>query len=193
MLVTSGMKGEGKTFFATNLATTLAMIEKKVVIVEFDLRKPDLLKGINLNYEKGVTDFLASDHLKVDQLIKPSGVSDNLFVLGCGKLPDDPSELLMSSRIKELFEELRQKFDYVIVDTSPVGLVADAFSLAPFVDTSIYLIRYNYTEKMQLGVLDDICENNKLKNLMIVFNDAKKTNMMSYGYANSAYGYTAIS
>ncbi len=182
LLVTSGMKGEGKTFFTINLGITLAMIQKKVIIVEFDLRKPDLLKGINMRYEKGLSDYLSTENLDLNQLIKPSGVSPNLFVLGCGKLPDDPSELLMSDKIDVLFAILREKFDYIIVDTSPVGQVADAFNLAPYADASIYLIRYNFTKKVQLNILEDICENNKLKNLMIVFNDAKKENMKSYGY-----------
>ncbi len=187
LLVTSGTKGEGKTFFSINLGVTLSMVDKKVIIVEFDLRKPDLIKGINMKYEKGVSDFLTNDNLDLDHLIKPSGVSPNLFVLGCGKLPDDPSDLLMNYRIKELFDLLRKKFDYVIVDTSPIGLVSDAFSIAPYVDASIYIIRYNYTEKTQLNILDDICENEKLKNLMIVFNDAKKENMKAYGYGGSTY------
>ncbi len=188
LLITSGMKGEGKTFFTINLGITLAMIQKKVIIVEFDLRKPDLLRGIKIGYEKGLSDYLSDDSLDLNQLIKPSSESPNLFVLGCGKLPDDPSELLMSEKIDLLFAILREKFDYIIVDTSPVGQVADAFNLAPYIDASIYIIRYNFTKKVQLGVLEDICENNKLKNLMIVFNDAKKENMKSYGYG-AGYSY----
>ncbi|HTN21376.1 MAG TPA: polysaccharide biosynthesis tyrosine autokinase [Pelobium sp.] len=190
LLVTSGMKGEGKTFFTINLGITLAMIQRKVIIVEFDLRKPDLLKGINMRYEKGLSDYLSGDQIDLNQLIKPSTESPNLFVLGCGKLPDDPSELLISDKIASMFKLLREKFDYIIVDTSPVGQVADAFNLEPYTDASIYLIRYNFTKKIQLAVLDDICENNKLKNLMIVFNDAKKENMKSYGYGGGGSGYT---
>jgi capsular exopolysaccharide synthesis family protein len=140
LLVTSGMKGEGKTFFSINLGVTLSMVDKKVLIVEFDLRKPDLIKGINMRYDKGVTDFLSDDDVDLDHLIKPSGVSTNLFVLGCGKLPDDPSDLLMSYRIRQLFDQLRKKFDYVIVDTSPVGLVSDAFSMWTQVFTSFGII-----------------------------------------------------
>ncbi|HEY0668406.1 MAG TPA: polysaccharide biosynthesis tyrosine autokinase [Sphingobacteriaceae bacterium] len=191
LLVTSGTKGEGKTFFSINLGITLSMINKRVIIIEFDLRKPDLIKGINMRYESGLTDYLGDNDVNINHLIRPSGVSPNLFVLGCGKLPDDPSELLMSPKIKLLFDELREQFDYIIVDTSPVGQVADAFSLAPYVDASIYLIRYNFTEKVQLSVLDDICENKKFKNLMVVFNDAKKENMKSYGYG-SGRGYASV-
>ena len=137
--------------------------------------------------EKGLTDYLANDEIDLDLLIRPSGVNANLSVLGCGKLPDDPTNLLLNNKIEGLFEKLRKKFDYVIVDTSPIGLVSDAFDVAPYVDSSIYLIRYNYTEKIQLTVLDDICKHQKLKNLMIVFNDAKKENMRAYGYGGYAY------
>ncbi len=185
LLVTSGMKGEGKTFFSINLGITLSMVQKKVVIVEFDLRKPDLIKGINMKYDKGLADYLGDENMEIDEIIKPSGVSPNLSVIGCGRLPDDPTDLLVSERIELLLDQLRQKFDYIILDTSPVGQVADAFSLAPYADASIYLVRYNFTERIQLSVLDDICKYNKLKNLMIVFNDAKKQNMRSYGYGNA--------
>ncbi len=182
LLITSGMKGEGKTFFCINLGITLAMVDKKVVILEFDLRKPDLLKDMNIKQEKGLTDYLIDPDIELNQVIKPSNIAPNLYVIGCGTLPDNPSELLMSYKIGLLFEKLRKEFDYIIVDTSPVGQVADAFSIAPYTDAGIYLIRYNYTEKMQLGILEDISENKKLKNLMLVFNDAKKENRKAYVY-----------
>jgi tyrosine-protein kinase Etk/Wzc len=189
LLVTSGMMGEGKTFFSINLGITLALAGKKVVIVEFDLRKPDLMKGININYEKGLADYLENKELELDEIISPSATTSNLSVIGCGSLPDDPTELFSSDRMEGLFEELRGKFDYVILDTSPVGLVADVFNIAPYADASIYLLRYNFSDRMQIAVLDDICENKKLKNLMIVFNDAKKENMRSYGYGNTTKKY----
>jgi len=189
LLVTSGMKGEGKTFFSINLGITLALAGKKVIIVEFDLRKPDLMKGINMKYEKGLADYLENKNVVIDEIIKPSAVSSNLSVIGCGKLPDDPTELFSSEKMEGLFIELRKKYDYIILDTSPVGQVADAFNIAPYADASIYLVRYNFTERGQLSVLDDICENKKLKNLMIVFNDAKKDNMRTYGYGNAGHKY----
>jgi Mrp family chromosome partitioning ATPase len=162
---------------------------KKVVIVEFDLRKPDLMKGINIKYEKGLADYLENKELELDEIISPSAATPNLSVIGCGSLPDDPTELFSSDRMEGLFEDLRKKFDYVILDTSPVGLVADVFNIAPYADASIYLLRYNFSDRMQIAVLDDICENKKLKNLMIVFNDAKKENMRSYGYGNTTKKY----
>lgn len=187
ILVTSSMKGEGKTFFSINLATTLGMLNKKVVIVELDLRSPVLLKKLKLSSTLGVTDYLDDECISVDDIIQPSLLSDNVSVIGCSEIPKKPAEMIMSSRVDELLSELRKRFDYIIVDTSPVGQVADAFSLAPYVDVSIYLVRYNYTNNYQLGILKDINDENKLKNLMVVFNDAKRGKNQKYGYGG--YGY----
>jgi Mrp family chromosome partitioning ATPase len=104
-------------------------------------------------------------------------------------MPHDPAELLMNDRMFKLFDWAKSRFDYLIVDTSPVGSVADAFSLAQFADLSIYLVRYNYTNTQQLDILRDIYDQEKLKNLMVVFNDAKKENRPAYAYGG--YGYAA--
>jgi capsular exopolysaccharide synthesis family protein len=189
MLVTSCMKGEGKTFFSINLGLTLALLNKKVLILEFDLRKPDLLQKLGIMQQKGITDFLQGDTEKLFDCIQPYNNADNLYVLGCGSLPQDPAELLMDQRMDLLFDWLKSKFDYLIIDTSPVGAVADAFSLAQYADLSIYLVRYNYTSTQQLDILRDIYDNKKLKNLMVVFNDAKKENRPAYAYGG--YGYAA--
>lgn len=187
LLVTSCMQGEGKTFFSINLGLTLALLNKKVLILEFDLRKPDLLKKMGLTQKAGIADFLQGDTDHLTDCIQPYPKNDNLFVLGCGLLPKNPAELLMSPRVYDLFDKLKEQFDYIIIDTSPVGRVADAFSLAHCADLSIYLVRYNYTSMSQLEILRDIYDNEKLKNLMVVFNDAKRENRPAYGYGG--YGY----
>ena len=188
MLVTSSMTGEGKTFFSINLGATLALVDKKVVILEFDVRKPDLLKNLNIQSTVGLTDYL-NNRCSLSDVILPSPTQPNLYVIGCGPIPDNPAEFLMSPQIPALFEDLKNKFDYVIIDTSPVGQVADAFSLASYADASIYLVRYNYTDKVQLNILKDIFENNKLKNPMIVLNDAKTEGFKGYGYGGYGYGF----
>ena len=188
MLITSSMKGEGKTFFTINLGATLALVDKKVVLLEFDVRKPDLLKNLNLNSSLGLTNYLKNE-CALDDIIIASPTQPNLYVIGCGSVPENPAELLMNPRISDLFQELREKFDYVIIDTSPVGAVADAFSLASYADASIYVVRYNYTDKVQLNILKDIFENNKLNNPMIVLNDAKADGFKGYGYGGYGYGF----
>lgn len=190
LMITSSMKGEGKTFFSINLGKTLATLDKKVVILEFDLRKPDLVNSIGIKSDVGITDYLSSETIDIDDIIKPSGLSPNLFIIGCGAIPDNPSDFVMNTKNYHFFELLKEKFDYVIVDTSPVGQVADAFSLAPYSDVSIYIVRYNYTDKYHLNILQDIYTNNKLKNPMVVFNDAKKDNKHMYGYGYGDLEYT---
>ncbi len=187
MLVTSCMQGEGKTFVSINLALTLALLDKKVLIMEFDLRKPDLLKKMGMSQRPGIAEFLQGDIVHLADSIQPYPKNSSLYVLGCGSLPKNPAELLMSPRMDDLFNGLKEQFDYIILDTSPVGHVADAFSLARYTDLSIYLVRYNYTNIGQLEILKDIYENERFKNLMVVFNDAKKENRPAYGYAG--YGY----
>jgi len=188
LLITSSVQGEGKTFFSINLGATLSLTDKKVVLLEFDLRKPDLMNNLKLKQEKGLTNFLNSENMDVDKIVYPSHIIPNLSVIGCGPMPEDPSELLMSPRMDDLFSALRERFDYILIDTPPVGMVSDAFSLAPYADASIYLVRYNFTNKLQLKVLEDIYENKRFNNPMVVFNDAKM-NHTAYGYGNGKYGY----
>jgi tyrosine-protein kinase Etk/Wzc len=188
MLITSSMKGEGKTFFCINLGATLSLVDKKVILLEFDVRKPDLVKNMKMKPTVGLTDYLKNEST-LEEIIQPSPTQPNLFVIGCGEMPENPAEMLMSPRIPELIDKLKETFDYVIIDTSPVGQVADAFSLAPYADASIYLVRYNYTDKVQLNILKDIFDNNKLNNPMIVLNDAKSEGFKGYGYGGYGYGF----
>lgn len=187
MLVTSTSQGEGKTFFSINLGITLSLIGKKVVILEFDLRNPNLLSDMKLSSSLGLSDYLSDHEVNIDELLVPVPDADNLWVIGCGKIPDNPSELLSSPRLSTLLATLREQFDYIILDSSPVGLVSDAFTLGQFVDVSIYMVRYNFTNKEELSVFTDISENKRLKNPMIVFNDAKKENKNRYRYGSYAY------
>jgi tyrosine-protein kinase Etk/Wzc len=187
MLITSCMKGEGKTFFSINLGLTLSLLNKKVLILEFDLRNPDLLQKMGLSQKQGIAAYLEGSTEELN--IQPYDNTRNLYVMGCGVMPENPAELLTSRRVDQLFDVLRPRFDYIIVDTSPVGAVADAFSLAKNADLSIYLVRYNYTNTEQLDILRDVHKNKKLKNLMVVLNDAKSDNRSVYAYGR--YGYTA--
>ncbi|RZK76875.1 MAG: polysaccharide biosynthesis tyrosine autokinase [Pedobacter sp.] len=190
ILVTSSMHGEGKTFFSINLATTLGMLAKKVVILEFDLRRPALLKTLNLAPGMGITDYITSDSISLDQILKPNSMAQNVSVIGCGTVSDNPAEIMMDPKVVQLIAELEKRFDYIIIDTSPVGQVVDAFSLAPLVDVSIYLVRYNYTNLYQMAILKDINDENKLTNLQVVFNDAKRNKNQKYNYGGYGYAMT---
>lgn len=185
-LVTSSIQGEGKTFFSVNLGITLSLANKKVVMLEFDLRKPDLLNAMSVQKGLGLSEYLSSESVTVDDILVHSGNDDDLWMIGCGKPPKNPSEILLNPKVEVLFHELRKRFDYIIVDTPPVGQISDAFTLAPHADASIYVVRYNFTTKGELSVFEEICENQRLKNPMLVFNDANKDNKNVYRYGRYA-------
>jgi len=182
ILSTSSMSGEGKTFFCTNLGASIALTGKRVVVLEFDIRKPKLLKGLGMTTQHGITNYVINQQLTATDLLQEVKDVNNLYVIGAGPIPPNPAELILSPRIEKLFSELREQFDYIIVDTSPIGQVADAFSLNRLVDTCLYVIRYNYTFKEQINIVNDIYHNKKLSNIMVVLNDSKKQNSYGYGY-----------
>jgi tyrosine-protein kinase Etk/Wzc len=186
IMLTSSMSGDGKTFISINLAATLALTGRKVVIVGFDLRKPRLMQDLGLALGNGVSNYLISENLSVDEIIVPSKVSPNLQVIGSGPIPPNPGELMLSSRIGNLIEELKERFDYIVIDSSPVGQISDSYTLAPYIDSTIYVIRYKYTFKQQLEIIDDIYQNKKLNHPMIVLNGKDENSYGGYGYG---YGY----
>ncbi|MBC5992536.1 polysaccharide biosynthesis tyrosine autokinase [Pontibacter sp. SD6] len=189
ILITSSMSGEGKTFFSINLAATMAMTGKKVVVLGFDLRKPRLMQDLNLPSELGISNYLISDKMTVDNIITPIEKQLGLFVIGSGPVPPNPLELMSSPKVGKLIDVLKATFDHIIIDTAPVGQVADAFALAPYVDSSVYIVRYGYTLKEQLEIIDDIYKQKKLNSPMIVLNDAVKNAGYGYGYGYEQLGH----
>ncbi len=180
LLVTSGRNGEGKTFFSKNLALSLSLTGKKVVLVELDLRNPSLAQEFGLSDTGGIAAYLqAEGRFSPDEILEPSGVAPNLFVVGAGAAPLNPAAAFGNPRLGQLLETLRKNFDYVVIDTAPVGQVADAFALAPFTDLTVYVVRYNYTLKAALNTIDALYEKKKLKQPVIVLNAARKMNSHS--------------
>lgn len=190
LLVTSSFSGEGKSFISTNLGSVLALSGKRTVILEFDIRKPKILKGLGLNERKGITNFLVGS-VRLEDVIYPVPDVTNLFVIPCGPVPPNPSEILLNERVGELFIELRKRFDAIIIDTAPVGLVSDAITLSQHASASVYIVRHGYTLKKQIGLIDEIYKHNKLPHLCIIINDIKATTGYGgyYGYGGYGYGY----
>lgn len=186
ILVTSSISGEGKTFFAINLAASLALTGKRTVVLDFDLRMPSLLQDLGMKCNSGVTDFLRSTDISLDEIVLPSPIISNLYLIGAGAIPRNPAEFLMSQRLSQLFMMLEEQFDYVVLDTAPVGPVADAFSLAPYVDATVFLVRSNFTNKGLIKIINDIYVNKKFNSPMIVLNDTQ-AHSLGYGYG---YGYS---
>lgn len=182
ILVTSGFSGEGKTFFSVNLGSSLALSGKRVVILGFDLRRPNLFNHLGFAEQMGITDYLISKDLSVDSLLVSIEEVSGLYAISAGTIPPNPAELMMSPKVKLLIDELSLRFDHIVMDSCPIGQVADTFNLASFADSSIYIVRYNYSNKSELSLIQEIYRTNKLKNPMIVLNDAKKGNVQRYGY-----------
>ncbi|SFH06396.1 GumC family protein [Pontibacter chinhatensis] len=188
ILVTSGMSGEGKTFFSVNLGATMALTGKKVMLLELDLRSPNLCSYLGLPHGLGISDYLVSDSIILDDIVMASEENEGLFVIGAGSIPPNPAELMMSSKLGHMIDNLKESFDYIIIDTAPVGQVADAFCLSSLIDSTIYVIRYNYTYKEQIAILESIYRNKELSHPMVVLNDAKPDGRHKYGYGYGEYG-----
>ena len=184
IMVTSGKQGEGKTFVSINLAASLAITDKKVVVIGFDLRLPKLTKDMGLTYNYGLSDYIVDSQISLDDILIKYKPEENLYFIGSGPVPPNPGELMLHKRGGKLIENLKEKFDYVIIDTPPVGKVADALSLASYVDATLFVVRYNYTKKEDLKIINEVTDNERLKPLMIVLNDVKieKSSGYSYGY-----------
>ncbi|SHF94642.1 GumC family protein [Dysgonomonas macrotermitis] len=188
VLVTSSISGEGKSFFTVNLALSYSLIKnKKVVLVGLDIRNPKLSEYLSINRKDGMTVYLASDDMKPEDIIihRPD-LHDNMYVIPAGPIPPNPAELLLNDRLDEMFDYLRANFDYIIVDTAPVGMVSDTFSLDRVSDATIYLFRANYTNKSHLKFAESIVEDNKLKNMSIVINGTTTKAAYGYGYGHQS-------
>ena len=186
ILVTSIISGEGKSFISANLAISLSLLGKKVVIVGLDIRKPGLNKVFNIpKKEHGITQYLTNTTANLMDFVQPSDINKNLFILPGGTVPPNPTELLARGGLEKAIETLKANFDYVILDTAPVGMVTDTLLIGRVADLSVYVCRADYTHKAEFTLINELAENNKLPNLCIAVNGLD-LNSRKYGYY---YGY----
>lgn len=186
ILVTSTVSGEGKSFISANLAISLSLLGKKVVIVGLDIRKPGLNKVFNIpRKEVGITQYLANPEKNLMDLVQLSDISKNLYILPGGTVPPNPTELLARDGLDKAIETLKKNFDYVILDTAPVGMVTDTLLIGRVADLSVYVCRADYTHKNEYTLINELADKDKLPSLCTVINglDLKKR---KYGYY---YGY----
>jgi len=189
IMITSSFSAEGKSFITTNLGGVMALAGKKTVMLEFDIRKPKLFSGMKLNSKQGITNFLVGKAEMADLLVKIPGY-ENLYGISCGPVPPNPAELLLDSRVEEMFKWLRENFDVILVDTAPVGMVSDAMTLGNFANTTLYIVRQGYTYKKQISLIDEFYHENRLPKISIIINDVKlKPGYGYYGYGRYGYGY----
>lgn len=191
ILLTSSVSGEGKTFICINFGLTLAFTGKKVCIVELDMRKPKFQNSIEIDRDnrKGITEFLVDEKIDWNSIVVTTNLHPNLYAIVSGIIPPNPTELLLSDRLNMLIEKLKDNFDYIILDTPPVGMVSDALLLAQKVDTSLYVVRQDKTLKSHLNILNDLNKDGKLPRPYILLNGIKynkKGYRYGYGYG---YGY----
>jgi len=197
ILLTSSISGEGKSFVAANLAVSLSLTGKKVVLVDLDLNQPTLSKIMNVHYEYGATEFLTGEK-DAYEVVNKLDTHDNLYFISAGNLPENPTELLANGQVEKLIEYLESNYDMVVIDTSPSALVTDAFILSKLCDATLYVIRHNYTPKMLIKRIDENNQINPIKNPAIIFNGLKTRGVFkkggygygyNYVYGNKEYGY----
>ena len=190
ILVTSTVSGEGKSFVSSNLAISLSLLGKKVVIVGLDIRKPGLNKVFNLSSkEKGITQYLANPEMDLMSLIQQSDVNKNLYILPGGTVPPNPTELLARDGLDKAIEILKKNFDYVILDTAPIGMVTDTLLIGRVADLSAYVCRTDYTHKAEYTLINELYHEKKLPNLCTIINGVDlKRRKYGYYYGYGKYG-----
>ncbi|PWK22397.1 capsular exopolysaccharide synthesis family protein [Arcicella aurantiaca] len=183
-IFTSSTSGEGKSFVSINLAASIATLGKKVALLELDLRKPKISAYLGMSRDRGISNYLVGQ-LNENDIIQSTKI-ENLYLLASGPIPPNPAELLSNGRIEELINKLKETYDYVLIDSPPVGLVTDSLILGAYVDACFYLVRHEVTPKQNLAILTDIKFFDKFKSVNVIFNGVNYKNSQEYRYG---YGY----
>lgn len=186
LLFTSSISGEGKSFVSLNLGASLALVGKSTVILEMDMRKPKLHKSLHMENRAGLSNYLIGE-ATVDELLHPVLGYENYYIITAGPLPPNPAELLSSPRLAQLFKELKERFDYVLVDSPPVGLVTDSQLIAPFADATMFLIRHDHTPKNYIKMVDTLYKEHRFQKLSIILNGVGEGESYYYSYNYGDY------
>jgi capsular exopolysaccharide synthesis family protein len=191
LLFTSSISGEGKSFISLNLGASLAIIGKRTVILEMDLRKPRLRHSLKNSFAgKGISNYLIGEST-IDDVIQTIPGYESYSIVTSGPLPPNPSELLTSPRLEQLINELRERFDYIIIDSPPVGLVSDAQLIAPYSDATLFMVRHDVTPKNYLKMIEMMYQEKRFNKINIILNAVGDENEQyySYGYKGNNYEY----
>src|SRR5690606_1352132 len=186
IFVTSSIPGEGKSFVAQNLASIYSLSHKRVLLIGADIRKPDLNSFTSVEPGAGLSEYLNGD-IAMEDIVKPVLSHKNLDLVHSGKIPPNPAELLMDSRLEFLFDTFKTKYDVIIVDTAPSLPVTDTLLIGKYADSVLYILRANYSKKPLLDFIEELYQTKKFPNLSLVLNDVKYSNL-GYG-AKLGYGY----
>jgi len=197
IMFTSTTSGEGKTFNAANLAVSFALLGKKVILLGLDIRKPALGRLFNLSdRNRGITPLLNKERIGADEIksqIQPSGVNANLDLMLAGPIPPNPTELLARENLGMILDELKRTYDYIILDTAPIGLVTDTLQIGKLADVTVIICRADYTTKSSFEIINEVANEKKLPNMCVVINGidmSKKKYGYYYGYGKyGKYGH----
>ncbi|MBR4829472.1 MAG: polysaccharide biosynthesis tyrosine autokinase [Muribaculaceae bacterium] len=182
MLVTSSISGEGKSFVSLNLASSFSLMGKRVVLVGMDIRSPKLAQMLNINDTPGVTAFLAKQNVALDDIVQHCPECENLDVIVGGTIPPNPSELLLTTRVEDLIDQLKERYDYVIIDSAPIAMVSDTYSLSRYANVTVYVTRSNYTKRSLVRYMNNAIARRQLRNVAVVLNDSNPKMSQGYGY-----------
>jgi tyrosine-protein kinase Etk/Wzc len=183
LLITSATSGEGKDFITLNLGMSLALANKKTIIINLDLRKPNLFAQFPfLNKNIGITRYVDVPDMYPHEVVQASGMHKDLFYIHNGDVPPNPSELMMSRKIGLLINYLKDHFEYILINTPPIGLVADALSLKSYIDITLFVVRYGFTKKSELSTVNEFADGRKLPHPVIIFNGLKGRTKAKHQY-----------
>ncbi len=184
ILMTSTRSGEGKSFISINLAASLALLNKRVLLIGMDIRNPQLANYLGLPKGVGLTNYLSDSTIELDSIVSSEPLLPNLDIITAGPIPPNPGELLTSKAVDDLFEELRKRYDYIIIDSAPVGMVSDTFNIARVSDATVYVCRANYTTLHDLGFVDELFTEKRLRKMSLVINGTAARKGYGYGYGS---------
>ena len=192
IFITSTTSGEGKSFISINIAATLALSGKKVLLMGMDLRAPKVTEYLGVLDRKGITNYITDDEMTIEEITFQIPQIKGLDIIASGVIPPNPAELLMTKRVENLFTIVKQEYDIVIVDTAPVNLVTDTLLISKYADMFMYVVRANYLDKRLLAVPQELYNEKKLPNMAIVLNDTDPKRSYGYGYGGYGYGYVVV-
>lgn len=188
ILVTSAVSGEGKTFVATNLALTFALAGYKVLVMGADIRRPAMAERFGLSNKSGLTTYLSGQEKDLNKLINVSDLNPNLFVLTAGPIPPNPNELLMSPNMEQLMDKVKKEYDYIFIDSAPIGLISDSYLIMKYADLQLFVTRANYSSRTSLKTLHNAVSSKKMPHAYIVVNGVEISGS-SYRYRRyGSYG-----
>ncbi|SFW12198.1 GumC family protein [Chitinophaga sancti] len=186
ILITSSISGEGKTFLSAHLGNSLTVNKRKVILLELDLRKPKLSRYLGLDNYVGITNYIV-ENKSIDEIIRKVPNTD-LHLISSGPIPPNPVELIEGNRMRTLLNTLKERYDYIIIDTAPIGIVSDAKSLAPYIDASLFVVRYNFTLKSKLKAVAESLKEGHFHKTGIIFNGIEQNSFYpNYYYDHYSY------